>query len=185
VGVATANGVGAGNDVGAGAAPWSLTFAALSPNVRVTALDLPAQLPALSEAVETAGLRGQFEIVEADIFSQDLSGLGTFDVAIVANVCHLFPADRNRTLLGIVATSLAHGGTLAIIDQVLDVEPDWGRWSALYAVGALHSAPGGRLYPLTTYAQWFRDAGCCDFSASRVSSLPPLTLMSGRTVPCP
>lgn len=47
-------------DVGAGTAPWSLALARRAPGCHVTALDLPAVLPATRAAVDAAGCSDRF-----------------------------------------------------------------------------------------------------------------------------
>ena len=68
-------------------------------------------------------------------------------------------------------------GVITIIDQVLEEDPDWRRWAALYALGVLHSAPGGYLFSVREYANWFAEHGSWRVIAYPVCPLPPLTLI--------
>lgn len=54
-------------DVGAGAAPWSITLAAADPTAQVTALDLPEVLHTTRRAVQAAGLAGRFRFHAGEI----------------------------------------------------------------------------------------------------------------------
>jgi SAM-dependent methyltransferase len=166
-------------DVGAGEAPWSIALAARDPDTRVTAVDLPGRIPVVAEAVRRAAVAAQFEVVGADAFDPAVQ-LDRHDVVIVANVCHLFDERENRDLLGRAVTWLRPDGVLAMVDQVLEEDPDWDRWSALYAIGVLHHAPGGELYPVSTYHRWFTDLGLTAVSSAEVCPLPPLTVVTGR-----
>jgi 2-polyprenyl-3-methyl-5-hydroxy-6-metoxy-1,4-benzoquinol methylase len=168
-------------DVGAGSAPWTLALASVSPTVRVTAIDLPEQTPALRDAVAAAGKTRQYDIVTLDFLADDLTGLGSYDVIVIANVCHLFPETKNRDLLGRAGRLLRREGVLTIVDQVLELDPDWQRWSVLYALGVLHDAPGGYLFPSSTYAGWLREIGLSDVGGQAVCPVPPLTLITGRS----
>ncbi len=165
-------------DLGAGLAPWSSALAALSETISVVALDLPAQRDALAEAVLATTRAGQFQVAAADAF-RDALGTG-YDLVIIANVCHLFPDGRNRLLLARAAAALATGGVLAVIDQILDLDPDWPTWAALYAVGLPHGMPGGYLYTSDEYAAWLREAGLVPTSTSALSAPPSLTLLEAR-----
>jgi O-methyltransferase domain/Dimerisation domain len=129
-------------DAGAGAAPWSLAYAARHPNCVVTAIDLPAIMPATQRAVTDAGLEKQFQFLSGDVFEIELPS-GSYDLAIVGNVCHLFDETVNRRLLGRLYEALTRGGTLAIAD----IAPNEGRSSrsvALYQLGLhLRTGSGG------------------------------------------
>ena len=166
-------------DVGAGTAAWSLPFTRFD-GVRVTALDLPAELARLEHAVAAAGALERVTIVAGDAFTADPADLGTYDVVIVANVCHLFDSTRNRALLRRLRALVDEQGVLAIVDQLLELEPDWNRWCALYAVGVLHSSPGAFLFPLASYESWLHGSGFARVDATPLCPVPPLTLVTAR-----
>ena len=77
-------------DIGAGAAPWSLALAAREPSSTVTAVDLPAVMRSTRTAVLQAGLEDRYEFVEGSAFDVDWGEPATYDLALIANVCHLF-----------------------------------------------------------------------------------------------
>ena len=144
-------------DAGAGAAPWSLAYAARHPSCNVTAVDLPAIVPATRRALIDAGRAGQFELVSRDLFDVDLPR-GRYDLVIAGNICHLFDRAANRRLLSVLYDALAPGGAFAIADIV----PEEGRSSraaALYALG-LHLRTGsGGPHRRRVYQGWLADVG--------------------------
>jgi SAM-dependent methyltransferase len=144
-------------DAAAGAAPWSLAYATRHLGCLVTAVDLPAVVPATRRAVADAGLPQTFEFLAGDLFEIDLPQ-GAYDLTIAGNVCHLFDASGNRRLLTVLYKALAPGGTLAIADIV----PDQGsssRSAGLYELG-LHLRTGsGGVHQLTAYREWLAEAG--------------------------
>jgi SAM-dependent methyltransferase len=144
-------------DAGAGAAPWSLAVAARDPACLVTALDLPAILPATRRAVADAGRGRQFRFLAGDVFDVDL-GRGAYDLAIAGNLCHLFDESANRRLLGRLHDTLRPGGTLAVMDIIPQAQPR-RRWVALYELGLLLRTASGRVHPLAAYLDWLHDAG--------------------------
>jgi SAM-dependent methyltransferase len=165
-------------DAGAGAAPWSLAYAARYPNCVVTALDLPAIMAATRRAVTDAGLEKQFQFLPGDVFEVELPR-GRYDLAIVGNVCHLFDETVNRRLLGRLYEALTPGGMLAIAD----IAPREGRSSrsvALYELG-LHLRTGrGGVHRLEAYQEWLTSRG---FQTSEIHQLvnePPLMLIIAR-----
>jgi len=167
-------------DVGAGKAPWSLAIAERHAQTRVTAVDLPDQVAVLDTAVRSRGFADRVEVVAADVLAPGWDPGGRFHLVVIANVCHLFSARRNRELLRRVVPVVRPGGTLAIIDQVLDEVPDWPRWSALYMLGVLHGAPGGRLFPVRVYGEWLAELVDWELAVHALCPLPPLTLIAAR-----
>jgi pyruvate,water dikinase len=86
-------------DIGAGAAPWSLALAARDPGCAVTAVELPAVIARTRSAVRAAGLDRQYVFVEGDAFEVDWGARRSFDLALVANFCHLLDDNANIRLL--------------------------------------------------------------------------------------
>jgi SAM-dependent methyltransferase len=144
-------------DAGAGAAPWSLAVAARDPACLVTAVDLPAVVPATRRAVRNAGRERQFRLLAGDLYDVEL-GCGVYDLAIAGNLCHLFDGAANRRLLGRLYDALAPGGWLAVMDIICDEQPR-SRWVALYELGLLLRTASGRVHPPAAYLNWLHDAG--------------------------
>ena len=164
-------------DLGAGAAPWSLAVVAKEPSCRVTAVDLPAVIPATRRAVEAAGGADRFEYLAADLFRVELTK-EAFDLAILGSVCHLFGPEDNRRLVLRLFGSLRPGGTVAIIDSVRDGTGQ--REQAIYALGLLLRAPQGDVYPLSSYREWLLHAGFEEPEDVALTARPPLTLVTAR-----
>jgi len=164
-------------DLGAGLAPWSLAIASTSDAMQIVAVDLPERIPDLVRAVNRAGRSGQFEFAALDFFTQEIDISKLFDLVLIANVCHLFAGRRCQQLLRVGARALHPGGMLAVIDQVLDDNPDWNRWSALYAVGASHWGPGGHLHTIGEYSTWLQEVGLINIRVHELCPPPALTLL--------
>jgi ubiquinone/menaquinone biosynthesis C-methylase UbiE len=144
-------------DVGAGAAPWSLAVAARHPTCMVTAVDLPAVVPATRRAVHDAGRERQFHFLAGDLYDVEL-GQRAYDLAIAGNLCHLFDEAANRRLLSRLYDALGPGGRLAVMDVIPDEQPR-PRWVALYELGLLLRTASGRVHPLAAYLDWLHGAG--------------------------
>ena len=164
-------------DVGAGAAPWSLAVAAHAPGVQVTAVDLPAVLPAARRAVAAAGYESQFSFLGGDLFSLDWGAAG-YDLAIAGNICHLFDETANRRLLARLFEALRPGGRLAILDVLPNERLDGPRPVVLYALGLLLRTQHGTVYPFTTYMAWLREAGFHMIERTELSSVFPMSLLT-------
>lgn len=165
-------------DVGAGAAPWSLALVRQAPDCHVTALDLPAVLPATRAAVDAAGQTDRFGFLPGDALTTDLPG-GAYDLILVGNVCHLFDDSTNQELFVRLGASLRPGGSLAILDVLPDTAAD-RRSVALYALGLFARACEGGLHPLTAYRRWLSTAGLAAPARVEVSHAPPVTLLHSQ-----
>jgi len=162
-------------DAGAGAAPWSLAVAARDPACLVTAVDLPAVVPATRRAVTDAGRERQFRFLAGDLFGVEL-GRGAYDLAIAGNLCHLFDEATNRRLLGRLYDALRPGGTIAVMDVIPDEQPT-PRWVALYELGLLLRTASGRVHPLAAYLGWLHDAGFKPPERHRLVDQAPVVLL--------
>jgi SAM-dependent methyltransferase len=147
-------------DAGAGAAVWSAGFALANESLKVVALDRPGVLDAAAAAAATAGIGDRFRTAAGDLFDFSFPP-GSFDIAIVANVAHLFPPAQNRKLFAKIRDALSPGGEI----MVFDVFPQPGTdnlTAALYALGLALRTHGGRTYTADAMAKQLCDAGFCD-----------------------
>jgi SAM-dependent methyltransferase len=166
-------------DLGVGAAPWSLALAARNPDIRVTAVDLPAVLAVTRQVVATSGYDLQFDYLSGDLFTVDL-GHSAYDLAIAGNLCHLFDEATNRRLLRRLFDALHPGGTLAILDALPNERLDGPRPVVLYALGLLLRTNRGQVYPFSTYVGWLRDIGYEAVERIDLPPAPPISLITAR-----
>ncbi|HEX6481424.1 MAG TPA: class I SAM-dependent methyltransferase [Ktedonobacteraceae bacterium] len=166
-------------DLGAGAAPWSLALAARNPDVRVTAVDVPAVLAVTRQVVAASGYADRFDYLSGDLFSIDL-GRSAYDLAIAGNLCHLFDEAANRRLLGRLLGALCPGGTLAILDALPNERLDGPRPVVLYALGLLLRTNRGQVYPFSTYVGWLREVGYEAVERIDLSGDLPISLIMAR-----
>jgi SAM-dependent methyltransferase len=167
-------------DIGAGAAPWSLALAARDPSCRVTAVELPGVMTTTRDAVRRAGLGDRYESVEGSAFDVEWGEPASYDLALVANLCHLFDMVANLRLVRRVARALRPGGRIAIVDILPNERGDGPRPVVLYALGLLLRTGSGRIYPYSTFRRWLDEGG---FEDARRHNLPgpfPCTLIAGR-----
>jgi SAM-dependent methyltransferase len=170
-------------DVGAGAAPWSRAIAARDATCRVTTVDVPAVLQMTRRAVEAAGLREQFAYLDGDASTLHLPA-AAYDLAIIANFCHLFGEPENRALLGRLLAALRPGGQLAIVDAVPNERFDSPRTVMLYALGLLLRTSRGQVYPFSTYLDWLHDAGYERVERVDLGGSLPITLITAQRPGC-
>jgi SAM-dependent methyltransferase len=115
--------------------------------------------------------------VPGNVFTADLPE-EAYDLVLLANVCHLFDADRNRALLRRLRRVLRPGGTLAVVDALPSEDPDERRLLVLYALGLRLRTVAGAVYPLASYSAWTEEAGLGPVDAVPLSRTPPLALLT-------
>jgi SAM-dependent methyltransferase len=165
-------------DVGAGAAPWSLALARRERGCTVTAVELPGVMLSTRSAVRAAGLDGQYTFVKGSAFDVDWGEQASFDLALVANLCHLFDEQANMRLLGRVAESLRAGGRIAVVDILANERGDGPRAAVLYSLGLVVRTSRGRIYPYSTFRRWLNALGFDDIRRRGLVGPFPLTLIT-------
>ena len=166
-------------DVGAGAALWSLAFAARARNCQVTAGDLPTVLSVTREAVAAAGRNAQYRYQSGDLF-EVVWCRAAYDLVIAGNICHLFDEAANRRLLQRLVDALRPGGRVAILDVLPSEHLDGPRPVVLYALGLLLRTARARVYPFSAYVGWLRDAGFQSVERIDVAAISPISLILAR-----
>jgi len=165
-------------DIGAGAAPWSLAIATREPTSTVTAVELRAVMRSTRTAVRKAGLKDRYEFVEGSAFEVDWGEPATYDLAIIANICHLFDENTNLQLLRRVADALQPAGTVAIIDILPTEQGDGPRPAVLYALGLVLRTSSGQIYPYSTFRRWLGQVGFENPHVQELSGPFPFTLIT-------
>lgn len=164
-------------DAGAGGAPWSLAMVRHEPSCHVAAVDLPDVVAVTRDAVEAAGVADRYELIAGDLFA--LRPEPVHDVVLAGNLCHLFAPERAAALLARLATALAPGGRLAVIDQPADRPAADGLGTATYALGLALRTEQGRLHSTADYHGWLAAAGLGQLDAQPVGA-HGLCLLTGR-----
>jgi SAM-dependent methyltransferase len=161
-------------EVGAGSAAWSLALVAQQPSCQVTAFDLPPVLDVTRRSVEDAGRIDRYWFLAGDVFLDELGG--PYDLALVANVVHLFGEARAVELLTRVAAALRPGGRLAVID-VMPHPGGPSRRAALHDLSLLLRTRDGALHPYGSYTKWLRRAGLQPIARHRLDPDWEVTLV--------
>ena len=161
-------------DIGAGSGVWGIAFAQASPQVRVTAVDLPGVLNATRKIAQQFGVADRFNYAGKDIFRDDLGG--GFAIATLGHIMHMAGPEQNRFLLKNIFRALEPGGTLVIGEFIVDegrtgpVEP------LAFAVNMLVHTDHGNSYTLGEMRSWLEDAGFVNVRTLAVPAPSPLIL---------
>lgn len=160
-------------DLGAGSAIWSRAVASLDPRATVTAVDRAPVLEAAHAYAEAAGMGARFTALAGDWRDVPIVD-GTYDLALLANICHLEDEIAVPRLLGRAVAAVRPDGLIVVVDTL----PDEGREPSLevllQALQLGMRTAGGGVYTLQQYHAWLEDAGC------RVVVAWPLQATGGR-----
>jgi ubiquinone/menaquinone biosynthesis C-methylase UbiE len=146
-------------DVGCGSGVWSLALAQATPGARVTGLDLPAVLDRFVARASALGLADRVDTIAGDMHAAALPD-ARWDVAIIANVLRLEPADRARAIVRRVASAVRSGGTVIIVDALAAGTPEAERARAIYAFHLALRTRSGGVHRSAEIGRWLEEAGC-------------------------
>ncbi|MGA8011956.1 MAG: methyltransferase [Candidatus Acidiferrales bacterium] len=161
-------------DIGAGSGVWGIALAQASPQVRVTAVDLPGVLPVTRKIAQQFGVAGQFTCAGKDIFQDDL-GSG-YSVATLGHILHMASPDRNRFLLKNIFRALAPGGTLVIGEFIVNEDRTGPVEPLAFAVNMLVHTEQGNAYTLGEIRSWLQEAGFVNVRTLAAPAPSPLIL---------
>lgn len=135
---------------------------------RVTLFDRQDALAHVREAYGVGGADG-VEAVGGD-FMEDPLPPGPYDVVLLSNITHIYPAESNAALLAKAHGVVAPGGVVAIGDFVR------GRSTraARFAVVMLVRSGGGDTYDEAAYRDWLESAGFADVRIDDVNEATQL-----------
>jgi len=145
-------------DIGAGSGVWSLALVAGDTSSKVTAVDRPAVLEKTRAYFGAAGKAAQLVSIAEDWKSVGLPR-ASFDVAIMANVCHLEASEDAALMVQRFEKVLKPDGILLIIDTFPDHEKGNALHSQLSRLRLGMRTHKGDLHSLASYRGWIQQAG--------------------------
>ncbi|HEY9402811.1 MAG TPA: protein kinase [Pyrinomonadaceae bacterium] len=154
-------------DVGAGSGVWSLALASPDPGAKVTAIDRHAVLEKTRAYFGAAGKSAQLTTIAGDWKSVALPPT-SFDVVILANVCHLESGEDAAMIVQRFQKVLRPDGVLLIIDTFPDQKKGESLHVQLSRLRLGLRTLKGDLHNLSSYRRWIQQAGLV---VSEVASL--------------
>jgi precorrin-6B methylase 2 len=144
-------------DVGAGSGVWGLALVAALPGASTVALDRPRVLETTRIYAAAAGLEDRLTTLAGDWRDAPLPSAG-FDLAVMANVCHLEPGAEVTRMLERVRTALRPGGSAVIVDTIPQhLADDAG--ALLQSIHLGLRTPFGGVHDEISYRHWLCQAG--------------------------
>lgn len=146
-------------DVGGGSGIVSGTLAQRFPNLRVTIFDLPQVCAVLPGLLPRYGCGDRITAHPGDMFHAATYPQG-HDCAVLCRVLHDWSDDKARSILNNLRTALAPGGTLLVVESLLDTpEPSGRMFATLSDLMMLVLTDGGRERTAAEYEALLRQAG--------------------------
>jgi SAM-dependent methyltransferase len=160
-------------DIGAGAGPWSIGFATVLKDARVTAVDLPVVTPITRAYAERFGVADRFEYRDGDFHSVDF-GRDEYNLAILGHIIHGEGERASRVLLKRIADALVAGGMLLIAEFMPNDQRTGPPLALLFGLNMLLHAPDGDVFTLAEMRSWLKEAGFRKVKTMRAPAPSPL-----------
>jgi ubiquinone/menaquinone biosynthesis C-methylase UbiE len=144
-------------DIGTGSGVWGIGLAQLSPQVSVTAQDLPSVLDVTRRMAARFNLTGRFEFLPGDFHTMDF-GTG-YNLATLGHILHMLSVDQCRQLLEKTAGALASKGTVVISEFLVNDDRSGPPMGLIFAVNMLAHTERGDTYSFEQISGWLKEAG--------------------------
>ncbi len=82
-----------------------------------------------------------------------------FDAILISGVLHRLGADHCGRLVGELSSLVNPGGTMALIDVMLDQDRTSPRFATLFALNMFLSSKDGGAHSTADHKRWLEDAG--------------------------
>lgn len=152
-------------DVGGSGAHLSIQIARNNPHMKCTSFDLPGVTQVATELVERMGLADRIAIAEGDFFKEPLPSA---DVITMGNILHDWGTDDKRMLIKKAYDALPEGGSLVVIENIIDDDRSVNAFGLLMSLNMLIETEAGYDFSGADFAKLAKEAG---FGETRVMPL--------------
>ena len=161
-------------DVAAGSGVWGIALAQQSPHVRLTAVDWPNVLKVTERVARRHGVNGRLTKIPGDLLKVNY-GNG-HHVATLGHILHSEGRERSRRLLKKTFDALSPGGTIAIMEFVVNHDRTGPPMGLMFAVNMLINTQAGDTFSFEEMSGWLREAGFRKPRLLEVPAVSPLVL---------
>lgn len=144
-------------DIGTGSGVWGIGLAQQSPQVAVTAQDLPGVLDVTRRMAARFNLADRFTYLPGDFHSIDF-GTG-YSLVTIGHILHMESVDQNRQLLKRAAAALAPRGTVVISEFLVNHDRSGPPMGLIFAVNMLANTDNGDTFSFEEISGWLKEAG--------------------------
>ena len=161
-------------DIAAGSGVWGIALAEQSRHVRMTAVDWPSVLKVTERTARRHGVGNRLKTLPGDLLKVNY-GNG-HHIATLGHILHSEGKERSRRLLKKTFDALCPGGTIAIMEFVVNHDRTGPPMGLLFAVNMLVNTKAGDTFSFEEISQWLREAGFRKPRLLEVPAVSPLVL---------
>lgn len=161
-------------DLAAGSGVWGIALAEQSPLVHVRAVDWPAVLAVTERIAQRHGVGNRLTIIPGDLLKVQFGK--NHQVATLGHILHSEGRARSRKLLKKTFDALASGGTIAIMEFMVNHDRRDPLIGLLFAVNMLVNTDEGDTFSFEEMSAWLREAGFVKPRLLPVPAVSPLVL---------
>jgi SAM-dependent methyltransferase len=147
-------------DLGGGPGVYLEEIARRQARARLFLVDLPITLEVARDLLSRREAGPHIHLLPWDVYAAPPPDeLPALDLALLSNVVHGEPPERNRALFAKLFDCMAPGGRLIVAENVVDEGRTSPRVAALFAVNMLAMTSGGGTFTEHEILDWGRAAG--------------------------
>lgn len=161
-------------DLAAGSGVWGIALAEQSPRVHIHAVDWPPVLAVTHKVARRHGVADRLTKIPGDLLKVRF-GRG-HHLATLGHILHSEGPDRSRRLLKKTFDALAPGGTIAVMEFLVDDDRTGPPVGLLFAVNMLVNTEAGDTFTFKEISGWLREAGFVKPRLLKVPAVSPLVL---------
>jgi 3-hydroxy-5-methyl-1-naphthoate 3-O-methyltransferase len=161
-------------DLAAGSGVWGIALAELSPQVHITAVDWPPVLAVTQRIARRHGVGKRLTTVPGDLLKARFGK--NHHVATLGHILHSEGEARSCKLLKKTFDALAPGGTIAIMEFLVNRDRTEPVIGLLFAVNMLINTQEGDTFSFEEISDWLRKAGFVRPRLLNVPAVSPLVL---------
>ena len=161
-------------DLAAGSGVWGVALAEQSPQVRISAVDWPPVLAVTRRIARRHGVGDRLTTIPGDLLKVRLGK--NYQVATLGHILHSEGRARSRKLLKRTFDALAPGGTIAIMEFLVNHDRTEPVIGLLFAVNMLVNTEDGDTFSFEEISGWLREAGFTKPRLLKVPAVSPLVL---------
>jgi precorrin-6B methylase 2 len=143
-------------DIGGAGGQLSAQVVLHHPHVRCISFDLQPVVPIALENMSKMGIADKVEIRTGDFFNDPFPAA---DVITMGNILHDWNTEEKKKLISKAYDALPKGGSLVIIENIIDDERRENAFGLLMSLNMLIETPGGYDYTGADFTGWAKEAG--------------------------
>jgi precorrin-6B methylase 2 len=143
-------------DIGGAGGQLSAHVVAHNPHMKCISFDLQPVVPIALENMSRMGLADKVEIRTGDFFNDPFPAA---DVITMGNILHDWNTEEKKKLIGKAYEALPKGGSLVIIENIIDDERRENAFGLLMSLNMLIETNGGFDFTGADFSGWAREAG--------------------------